>query len=71
MITGSHNPPEYNGFKMMVGEETLYGETIQDIYRLIKDDKLITDRPGTRTSYDIIPEYEDLCREGYPARAGS
>jgi len=31
MITGSHNPPEYNGFKMMCGEETIYGETIQEI----------------------------------------
>ena len=58
MITGSHNPPEYNGFKMMVGEETLYGETIQQVYRILKEGKLITDKPGTRLSYDIIPEYE-------------
>jgi len=39
MITGSHNPPEYNGFKMMSGQDTLYGETIQEIYHLIRDDK--------------------------------
>jgi len=58
MVTGSHNPPEYNGFKMMVGEETLYGETIQQIYRILKEGKLVTDKPGTRSSYDIIPEYE-------------
>ena len=58
MITGSHNPPEYNGFKMMVGEETLYGETIQQVYKIIKEGKVITDKPGTRSSYDIIPEYE-------------
>jgi phosphomannomutase/phosphoglucomutase len=58
MITGSHNPPEYNGFKMMVGEETLYGETIQQVYRILKEGKLISERPGTRSSYDIIPEYE-------------
>jgi len=58
MITGSHNPPEYNGFKMMVGEETLYGETIQQVYRILKEGKLITDKPGTRSSYDVIPEYE-------------
>jgi phosphomannomutase/phosphoglucomutase len=58
MITGSHNPPEYNGFKMMVGEETLFGETIQQVYRILKEGKVITDKEGTRSSYDIIPEYE-------------
>jgi phosphomannomutase/phosphoglucomutase len=58
MITGSHNPPEYNGFKMMVGEETLYGETIQDVYRILRDGKLVSDKPGKRSTYDVIPEYE-------------
>lgn len=58
MITGSHNPPEYNGFKMMVGEETLYGETIQEVYRILKDNAVITDKEGERSSYDIIPEYK-------------
>jgi len=58
MVTGSHNPPEYNGFKVMAGEETLYGETIQQVYRILKGGKLVTDKPGTRSSYDIIPEYE-------------
>jgi len=58
MITGSHNPPEYNGFKLMVGEETLYGETIQQVYGILKEGKVITDKEGTRSSYDIIPEYE-------------
>ena len=59
MITGSHNPPEYNGFKMMVGEETLYGETIQEIYALLRDKKIMRDYEGIRTSYKIIPDYED------------
>ena len=58
MITGSHNPPEYNGFKLMVGEETLYGKTIQQVYGILKEGKVITDKEGTRSSYDIIPEYE-------------
>jgi phosphomannomutase/phosphoglucomutase len=60
MITGSHNPAEYNGFKMMVGEETLYGQTIQDIYTLLKDKKIIRDYEGIRTSYNIIPDYENF-----------
>ncbi len=59
MITGSHNPPEYNGFKMMVGEETLHGETIQDIYALLRDKKIVRDKPGEKSAYTIIPEYEE------------
>jgi len=39
MITGSHNPPEYNGFKIMCGEETLYGEQIQEIYKIISNER--------------------------------
>ncbi len=63
MITGSHNPPEYNGFKMMVGEETLYGETIQEVYRILKNNAVITDKEGTRLSYDVIPEYEEYVEK--------
>ncbi|MFB3112968.1 MAG: phosphomannomutase/phosphoglucomutase, partial [Gemmatimonadales bacterium] len=37
-VTGSHNPPQFNGFKMVVGGETLYGEDIQELRRLIDDD---------------------------------
>jgi phosphomannomutase/phosphoglucomutase len=69
MITGSHNPPEYNGFKMMSGLDTLYGETIQEIYRLIRDDKLLSDREGTAAAYDLVPEYRDYVVAGIkPAR---
>jgi phosphomannomutase / phosphoglucomutase len=35
-ITGSHNPPEYNGFKLCVGTESLHGEGIQDLRELIE-----------------------------------
>jgi len=37
-VTGSHNPPQFNGFKMVLGGETLYGEDIQRLRRLIEDD---------------------------------
>lgn len=63
MITGSHNPPEYNGFKMMSGEDTLYGPDIQDIYRIIQSASYIRRKPGEKTKYDIVPEYSDYVVE--------
>lgn len=59
MITGSHNPPDYNGFKIMVGENTLYGEAIQEIYRLIQRQDFIQEEIRTKSFYDIIPEYQN------------
>ena len=60
MVTGSHNPPEYNGFKVMVGEETLFGQDIQDIYGIIREGAFIEDAPGVKTAYHINPEYESF-----------
>ncbi len=60
IITGSHNPPEYNGFKIMVGEETLYGPTIQEIYSIIKNGQFVEQESDSKTSYNIIPEYEEF-----------
>ncbi|MCP2519228.1 phosphomannomutase/phosphoglucomutase [Candidatus Aminicenantes bacterium AC-335-A11] len=58
MITGSHNPPEYNGFKIMCGEETLYGEQIQEIYKIISNERYIEEK-GSYNVYNVIPEYQE------------
>jgi phosphomannomutase/phosphoglucomutase len=58
VITGSHNPPEYNGFKIMVGEEAVYGPMIQDILALIQKGDFVHDRTGRRSAADIIPPYQ-------------
>jgi phosphomannomutase/phosphoglucomutase len=63
MITGSHNPPEYNGFKMMVGEDTLYGPAIQDLFHIIDSEAFIQDEIGAKKTYNIVPEYSDYVVE--------
>lgn len=58
MITGSHNPPEYNGFKMSVGKQTIFGEDIQEIRRIIEAGEAgAAARPGIAESFDVIRDY--------------
>ena len=57
MITGSHNPPDYNGFKMMLGGETLAGELIQDLLAIIEKDVFNTSaKPGSVAEKNIAAE---------------
>ena len=56
MVTGSHNPPEYNGLKMMVAGDTLAAETIQDLRRIVEGGKLATGT-GKVESADIADVY--------------
>ena len=58
MITGSHNPSEFNGFKTVCGSASLHGESIQDIRRLI-DARDFAAGHGTHHSMDVIPAYLD------------
>ena len=58
MITGSHNPSEFNGFKTVCGAGSLHGESIQDIRRLIEARDFATGH-GTHHSMDVIPAYLD------------
>lgn len=55
-ITGSHNPPEYNGFKMMQGGRALYGAAIQELRQLIEAEDFESGA-GTTEARDVIPAY--------------
>ena len=56
MITGSHNPPDYNGFKVMVAGDTLYGPQIKDIYRRIIEND-VRSGEGQVERKDVLPQY--------------
>jgi phosphomannomutase/phosphoglucomutase len=56
MVTASHNPPEYNGFKISSGSQSVYGEQIQQIRRLIENQAFAVGQ-GKVEQVDIIPDY--------------
>jgi len=56
MITASHNPPEYNGFKVCMGPDTIYGEEIQAFRRLVQTGKFIQGK-GSARRHDILEPY--------------
>src|SRR6185295_18042774 len=58
MITGSHNPAEYNGFKVVSGGSTIHGEEIQQLREMIERHDLI-DGQGSEKSADVVTPYVD------------
>lgn len=67
-ITGSHNPADYNGFKICIGKTTIYGEQIQELRRIV--DKGVFERgDGREEAYPIIPAYQGFLEEQF-ARTG-
>ena len=60
MITASHNPPEFNGFKVLRGEGTIYGADIREL-KDIADGNLFEQGTGRLERRDAKPEYIDYC----------
>ncbi len=64
MITGSHNPPEYNGFKLNVGHDSIYGEEIQQLRKQIEaEDFVKAPQSGRVTRENVIPVYQDYLKK--------
>ena len=57
MVTGSHNPPNYNGFKMMLGRKPFFGTQIRDIGRMAAEGDVVPEATGSERSIDISDEY--------------
>ena len=62
MITGSHNPPDMNGFKLNLGRDSVYGAEIQKIREIIESGDYETGS-GSATSADVLKQYKEAVRE--------
>jgi phosphomannomutase/phosphoglucomutase len=62
MITGSHNPPEYNGLKVGVGKTTLHGQGVQELRALVQSGRFSTGN-GRTTTHDIVTPYRAFVRQ--------
>ncbi|MGD9650157.1 MAG: phosphoglucomutase/phosphomannomutase PgmG [Dongiaceae bacterium] len=64
MITGSHNPSNHNGFKFMLGRESLHGAGIQEIYKRLATSLPAHEKEGSLTKLDAYPDYLKRLLEG-------
>jgi phosphomannomutase / phosphoglucomutase len=64
VVTASHNPPEFNGFKMVIGNKSLYGKEIQDIADLIEREDFETGS-GQYSEKEAVGDYSDFMLENF------
>ena len=57
MVTGSHNPPDYNGFKMMLGRKPFFGQQILEIGKLAEAGDVVPEAAGSEQKIDIADDY--------------
>jgi phosphomannomutase/phosphoglucomutase len=62
MVTGSHNPPDYNGFKVAFGKSTLFGSAIQEIADIIEGRRFVSGRGGLFHYPGIKEDYYNFLR---------
>ena len=68
MVTGSHNPPDYNGFKMVFQGRPFFGEDIQRLGHMSAEGDW-EDGIGDQSAFDILDEYVDRLLQGYDGGA--
>ncbi len=69
MVTGSHNPPDFNGFKICVGPDTIYGEQIQDLKRIIEGESYAVG-DGSGETKDVTKTYQDYVFDHIKIKKG-
>ena len=61
-VTGSHNPPEHNGFKICIGKFSIHGEAIQEIRRIMESGN-VERGDGNEEAYPVIPAYQGFIEQ--------
>jgi len=57
-VTGSHNPKDYNGFKMLLAGRAIYGDEIQTLRRLMEDESWQLQAGGSVRCVDVLADYQ-------------
>ncbi|MEE8286243.1 MAG: phosphomannomutase/phosphoglucomutase, partial [Gammaproteobacteria bacterium] len=70
MVTGSHNPPEYNGLKIMLGGDTLFGDDIQELRKRAEGGDFPSGK-GNLQSMEVVDEYVRRVCEDVPVALGN
>jgi phosphomannomutase / phosphoglucomutase len=68
MITGSHNPPEFNGFKVVAGASTIHGEAIQEVRQMIEARDLARGTGSVHQADAVTPYVEEVSSQFQFAR---
>ena len=65
MVTGSHNPPDYNGFKSMIGKKPFFGKDIQELGAMAAAGDVVEEAQGSSRSVDIAEDYVARLMQDY------
>lgn len=65
MITGSHNPPDYNGFKICLQKNSLFGQEIQNLKEILLTRNWIDSQLGKTNKFDILPTYLERYQDEF------
>ena len=68
MVTGSHNPPDYNGFKMMLGRKPFFGAQIQDLGRMAREGDVVAESAAATRTIDMEEDYVTRLRRDWDGR---
>ena len=71
MITGSHNPAEFNGFKLCVGTGTIFGEEIQALRKIMEEGAITAGQAGRKVTSPIVDSYMKHLQALFPNREGA